>query len=165
MRANKRATWSFLRSEIEQARHRLNLSERQFRPLSITEWSGLEEQIYQRFCQLTNPVVRPTWMWSCLKQDSAWLPSTVEDPMQVLSTLIPADEYVWLLLNETVNENVKYWFYEGEIGPIVQVLMEACGVDEVILVSKRLEWLVCLNHHDALVASGKNMPTRLRALM
>ena len=48
--------WSDLRTEIDQARQRLQLSEQDFAPLPFTtNWAKLEENLYQVLCLLTTP--------------------------------------------------------------------------------------------------------------
>ena len=68
------------------------------------------------------------------------------------------------MLNNTVNESTKFWLYEGRVEAIQQIISECCLLDEIYLISKKYEWLLCINHHDVLYATGGNMPAKLRQL-
>ena len=52
-------------------------------------------------------------------------------------------------------------FYEGYIKDIVSVLGETTQTDEVYVASKKYEWLICVNHHDYIIATGRNMVEKL----
>ncbi|RYU79546.1 DUF6756 family protein [Hymenobacter persicinus] len=156
--------WTDLRIEIEKIKAELLIPETAFRALKLNEWQGLEEKIYQQFCHLNHPTARPTWMWTRFKLDTAWLPYAEHYPAEYLSKLVEADEHVWILLNETVNEHGKFWFYEGLIGAAQQIIAESSYIDEVLVVSKKLKWLLCITHHDDLGATGEKMPDKLRQL-
>jgi hypothetical protein len=68
-------------------------------------------------------------------------------------------------MNETVlNGRDKFWFYEGYIDSIELVLGEISYADEIYVASKKYEWLICINHHNVLIATGKLMPDKLRKL-
>lgn len=84
-------------------------------------------------------------------------------PFQAFLHLIDPTEKVWLCVNESVNERTKRWFYEGLIKPIVSVLEESF-VDEVYISSKKYHWLLCINHHDVLIATGHPMVEKLKQL-
>ena len=67
------------------------------------------------------------------------------------------------MLNETVNMEDKFWFYQGRPRAINRVLAECYHLDEIYLVSKKYAWLLCLNHHDVLYGIGHPMQGRLLA--
>ena len=73
-------------------------------------------------------------------------------------TLVDQPEKVWLFLDDTISGKDKYWFYEGFIKDIVTVLeVKPRHTDEVYIVSKKYEWLLCVNHHDHIIASENEM--------
>ena len=155
--------WTDLRAEIEQTRHRLQLAERDFAPLPLsTNWNRLEERIYHTFCQLQPPTARPLWLWECFRPGAVSFGSD-EEPLTQLTSLVDAEETIWLMLNETVNFGDKFWFYQGTPSAIQQVLAECCYLDEIYLLSKKYEWLLCLNHHDTLYGVGAPMQENLLA--
>jgi hypothetical protein len=47
---------------------------------------------------------------------------------------------------------------------IQAIIEEASLLDEMYLGSKKYDWLLCINHHDILVATGGDMPDKLRQL-
>jgi hypothetical protein len=47
---------------------------------------------------------------------------------------------------------------------IQTIINEACYIDELYLVSKKYDWLICINHHDILIATGQTVPDKLREL-
>jgi hypothetical protein len=153
--------WTDLRKEIETIRKDFSLTDIQFRPLGLSEWQGIEDKIYQTFCKLTHYKSRPVWLWENFKLDTFSV-STEHKPYHYLDKLIDDTETVWFFVNETVNEADKFWFYQGQVKPIETIIAEACYIDEFYLVSKKYDWLICINHHDVLIATGLTMPDKLR---
>lgn len=155
--------WTDLRKEIEIIRKDFSLTDTQFRPLGLNDWQEIEEKIYQTFCKLTHYKSRPIWLWEHFKLDTFSI--TIEqNPYIYLNKLIDDNETVWFFVNETVNETDKYWFYQGQVKYIQTIIAEAFYIDEFYLVSKKYDWLICINHHDVLIATGLTMPEKLRQL-
>ncbi|UOQ51600.1 DUF6756 family protein [Hymenobacter cellulosivorans] len=155
--------WSDLRAEIDQARQQLQLSEQDFAPLPFTtHWAKLEENLYQAFCRLDHPTVRPLWLWERFRPGAVGLVCD-DEPHTRLTSLVDPGEVVWLMLNETVNMGDKFWFYQGTPRAIGRVLAECYYLDEIYLISKKYSWLLCLNHHDVLFGIGAPMQERLLA--
>jgi len=44
------------------------------------------------------------------------------------------------------------------------VLGETTQTDEVYVVSKKYEWLICVNHHDYIIAAGCDRVKKLMTL-
>lgn len=155
--------WSCLRIEIEQVCKHLDLPTNQLRPLNILEWKEIEDKICRTFFELAGSTARPTWLWNNFKGEitSQQFQYT---PLWALNKLVNPKEVVWLIVNETVNERDKFWFYEGYIEPICQVLGECYNLDEIYVVSKKYEWLLCIDDHDILIAAGTTMPALLQKL-
>ncbi|AMR28115.1 hypothetical protein A0257_14145 [Hymenobacter psoromatis] len=157
-----RREWEDVRADIERVIREENLLPSEFRPLGIHEdWKAIEEKIYHSFCQLHDPIARPTWLWAHFKQPHYAVLVDYPDGFQLLLKLVEPAETVWLFLE---GENNKFWFYEGKIEAIVKVLEENMYVQEQYIVSKKYEWLLCITHHDVLYAAGNTMPDRLRQL-
>jgi hypothetical protein len=55
-------------------------------------------------------------------------------------------------------------FNQGRVKAIRKVILESCYIDELYLVSKKYDWLICINHHDSLIATGKAMAEKLKNL-
>jgi len=159
-----RKNWTDLRSEISKTIADKGLLETDFRPLSIHEnWKQIEEQIYQTFCTLKHPTQRPVWLWTDLKLDTFSLSILHDRPELYLDKLVDKTETVWYIVNETINEGQKFWFYEGKIKSI-QTIIDETWFDELYVVSKKYEWLICINHHYLLIATGNIMPDKLRKI-
>ncbi|MDN5621436.1 MAG: hypothetical protein L0G63_13380 [Psychrobacter sp.] len=78
--------------------------------------------------------------------------------------LIQPNKSIWSGVTGTFKERSKIWFYEGKIEAIIKILDEICFFDECYFVSKNYDWLICNNHHDILMATGEDMPHKLKAI-
>jgi len=155
-----RHEWEDLRADIDHIIKAQNLSQTEFRSLDIhSDWETIEESIYHVFCKLDHPTQRPIWLWEYFKLDTFGV--TNEQPFKYLSKLVDNDESVWFFVN---GDKDKFWFYEGKINSIVTVIEESSYIDELYIASKKYNWLICINHHDDLIATGQTMPDRLRQL-
>ena len=155
--------WTVLRKEIETIRKELSLSDNQFRPVGLNEWQKIQENVYRTFCKLTDTKGKPIWLWEHLKLDRFTI-AFLKTPYNYLGRLIDEDDIVWFFINETVNESGKFWFYQGQIKPIQAIIEKSDYIDELYLVSKKYDWLICINHHNFLISTGQIMPDKLRAL-
>ncbi|MCU0328361.1 MAG: hypothetical protein MUE53_05155 [Chitinophagales bacterium] len=159
-----RKNWSDLTAEISKAIADIGIPDTDFRSLSIHDnWKQIEEKIYQTFCTLTHPTQRPIWLWTNFKLDTFSLSNLHDRPELYLDKLVDKTETVWYVVNETINEGKKFWFYEGKIKSIKAIIDET-WFDEIYIVSKKYEWLICINHHDILIATGNKMPDKLRKI-
>lgn len=163
MRTNRyilRREWEDVRADIERVIREEQLTPAEFRPLGIHgDWAAIEETVYQTFCRLTHPTARPAWLWNNLKQASeSYAPGR---PWELLPKLLDPAETVWFF---TQGDRGKWWFYEGTIEAIVKVFTETYYLDELCVASKKYDWLVCIEHHGALTATGGPLPERLQQL-
>ncbi|MFH6993734.1 DUF6756 family protein [Flavobacterium sp. FlaQc-48] len=159
-----RKEWASLRTEIAQITESKNIPETEFRPLSIYDkWDKIEEKIYRSFCTSGYSSKKKRWLWIFFKLDTFSLSNLPERPENYLDKLIDESETVWYIVNETINEANKFWFYEGKIKTIQMIINES-WFDELYLVSKKYEWLICINHHDSLIATGEKMTTKLKLM-
>jgi hypothetical protein len=152
--------WESLRADIETIIKENKLSPAEFKALGIhDDWKAIEEKIYQSFCKLYHPTKRPIWLWEHFKLDSYAI--ILEQPYLYLDQLADADESVWFFTN---GDSDKFWFFEGNIKTIIKVIGESSCIDELYVASKKYQWLICINHHDDLIATGEIMPDKLRKL-
>ena len=155
-----RHNWENLRAEIESIIKDNKLSPTDFKALSIQdEWKEIEENIFHRFCKLDHPTQRPVWLWEQFKLDSFSI--AIDQPYLLLDKLVDNDETVWFIVN---GDRDKFWFYEGKIKPIMTVISESSYIDELYIASKKYQWLICINHHNDLIATGQIMPNKLQQL-
>ena len=143
--------WTRLRSEIERVRKDFNISNDDFRALKINQWENIEAEIEKNF--LSKKMSNANWIWNNLKVESISI-NCKTNPFDKLDLLIDKKELVYFFINETVREQTKYWYYEGRIKSITQILEEVQGFDEFYLCSKKYQWLLCVNHHDILIGTG-----------
>lgn len=161
-------SWDPIRAEIERIIEDKDIKPADFRALSMyDDWSGIEEKIYAVFCNhksLSNRNdwrERPVWLWEHFKLETHAISSDYSASYKYLAKLVDADEIVWFFVN---GDRDKFWFYEGKIDSIVTVIGECCCIDELYVASKKYRWLININHHDSVFATGEIMPDRLRAL-
>lgn len=155
--------WTELRKNIETIRQENKIAEDEFKPVDIHSWRQIQEKIFSTFCNIQSHKDRFNWLWDDLKLDKYSVRFDRNWLFDSLLQLIDDSEKVWLFINESVNEGTKFWFYEGQIKTIVFVLGESF-VDEVYIASKKYDWLLCINHHDVLIATGLYMPDKLKQL-
>lgn len=117
--------------------------------MNINHWNEIEKRIWKQFSRDHNS----GWIWQSLKEDYSAVSINYET--FDLTKLITPKENLWFLFNETVNEKTKFWIYEGTVIGFNKVFGEATGIDEVIIVSKKHEWILIINHHDNLIGTGK----------
>lgn len=152
--------WENLRAEIENIIRDNNIAPCDFKILGTHDgWDKIEERIYHTFCKLDDPKIRPIWLWEFFKLDTSSL--VVKPPFELLEQMIDPTEEVWFFVNGYKD---KFWFYQGRIKAIRKVILESCYIDELYLASKKYEWLLCINHHDYLIATGSIMAEKLRNL-
>lgn len=152
--------WESLRAEIKSIIKDNKFSPTDFKELSIyDDWKSIEENIYHTFCKLEHSTNRPVWLWENFKLDTFSI--AVDQPYKLLDQLVDNDEAVWFFIN---GDKDKLWFYEGKVKAIVTVIEQSSYIDELYVASKKYQWLICINHHDNLIATGQVMPDKLRQL-
>lgn len=155
--------WTNLRQNIETIRQTNSIAENDFKLLNITSWPQIQENIFSTFCNVRSRKDKFSWLREDFKQQTYSIHFDRNYPFDALLQLVDNSENVWLFVNETINEKNKFWFYEGKIKSIVFVLGESL-VNEVYVASKKYDWLLCINHHDVLIATGGDMPEKLKRL-
>lgn len=149
--------WTPFRTEITQICKQLNTPEERFKPVSLIDWENIQKKVFEKFCYPNHS----GWIWERLKGDTYSVRFHYNSPFDQLINLVEQSEEVWLFLNETVSGCNKYWFYQGYIKDIVSVLDETTQTSEVYVASKKCEWLLCVNHHNYIIAAGHHMIERL----
>jgi len=88
--------------------------------------------------------------------------SNVKLPFVYLDQLIDPSQEILFFVN---GDKDKFWFYKGKVKAIQTVIAESSYMDELYLASMKYDWLICINHHNCLIATGNLMPDRLRNLI
>jgi hypothetical protein len=154
-------TWDDLRVEIQKTVTEKGIPASDFRPLDIYEgWEKIEEKIYDAFCHFNHHAGKPIWLWEHFKLDTASL--EIKHPFNYLDQLIDPSQEIWFFVN---GDKDKFWFYQGKVRAIQTVIDESSYIDELYLASRKYDWLICINHHDCLIATGDLMPDRVRKLV
>ncbi len=137
------------------------IDEINFRALSPHEnWYEIQQNIIKTFCVPAYQHQKPAWLWNGLKSDYVSFSDFPGWPEEHLDKIIEPGELIWFIVNETINEQTKFWLYEGKINTILEIIQEI-HFDELYFISKKYEWLICINHHDYLIATGGDMPDKL----
>lgn len=157
--------WTPLRKDIEHLRRELNIPDQDFYAVDINEWQEIEQKIADRFCIPIDSSTINGLLNHSFKSETYAVQFFYNYPFDQLATLIDNNEIVWLFLDETVNEKTKLWFYEGRINTIALILGESSHLREIYVASKKYEWLICVDHHDYIIATGEEMPGKLRLLV
>ena len=150
-----------LQNEIDNARQQLSISDANFKSLpSTTNWHRLKEQIYRRFCKISNKS-RSIWLWDNFKHGYQGIDLNVH-LHSILHQLIPNDEMIWFMASDGTN----LLFYEGKVKAIQAIIGETSyELDEYYLISKKDEWLFCANHHDILIGTGELAIRKIKAFI
>ncbi|MBL7731281.1 MAG: hypothetical protein JNM88_08895 [Chitinophagaceae bacterium] len=155
--------WTDLRQNIEVIRLDKNIPEEKFKPVDTLSWQEIQQKIISTFCHIDSHKDNPNWLWENFKLDTYSVRLERNFPFDSFLQFTDNSETVWLLINDTHNERTKFWLYEGQIKPVVFVLNQSVA-SEVYIVSKKYDWLLCINHHDFLIATGLYMPGKLKQL-
>ncbi|MFK7757641.1 MAG: DUF6756 family protein [Flavobacteriales bacterium] len=143
------STWTDLRIEIEKNCKRLSISKEEFSEVNTGKWRELEDRIWERFSSRKDS----RWIWETLKDSCSTIP-LYQDNFK-LEELVNSSEKTWFLLDETVSGKTKFWIYEGTFNAFDKIFWESTFIDEVLVVSKKFEWILIINHHDLIIGTGK----------
>lgn len=122
------------------------------------QWERILKAIEKTFIKAQT--VRINWYWEHLGSNVSYLKFINDDAHKYLGLFIPENEVVWFLVEKSNGANGKFWVYEGKINPIIKVLGELYHC-EYLIVSKKLEWLLCENHHGYLIGTGNEILERI----
>ena len=149
IKSRRKRTWTDLRVEMKKLCEQLNIQEDEFSEVNIKEWDEIKFKIWTRYSSIKSS----TWIWETLIDDYSAIPVNYET--LDLESILGSTEKVWFLLDETVNERTKFWIYEGTIKAFNKIFWESEYIDEILIVSKKYEWILIINHHDIMIGTGK----------
>jgi hypothetical protein len=136
--------------------------ESQLRLVEPHRYQAILERIILGRTKLDRSAVSALWWWEALREPVAYVERP--DPLETLRALISPDEPVWFVAEDgSSKKQGNFWLYESTIEPICAVLREM-PLFEYYVVSKKLEWLVCENHHGYVIASGEPMVSKLERM-
>jgi hypothetical protein len=146
-----------LEAETREAAERLGLPRSRFRILPEDEASKVWQGVEARF--VGEP--RSGWWWSWFQPEPASARYTGEASYgyHYITEVVPPDSAaLWLIAGDCLDRS--FVVCEGSIEDIRDVIGECFGF-EYYVVPKDLDWLLCENHHDTLIAVGDAVRDRL----
>lgn len=146
-----------LRSEVSKALKNIGCSRDDFGLVNIIHWNGIEKRIAARFLHNGIRDMKYRWWWEHLNEPViSLLPYYVPD---TILSIVPNSEKVYFIFED----NDKFWIYEGYVHAFHKLVSELYCF-EYYVVSKKLNWMVCENHHACLIASGNEMVNKIKSM-
>ncbi len=143
----KRNTWTPLRITAEQVQQALFSQGYIFEPIPLQQWESIELKVLNTFFKpSTNPMNFERLHHFVSKihlEDWSLLDKEVRSFM--------GNEPIYFAIDETVNEQTKWWWYQSQINIVSIVLNDLNGINEVVICNKSFTKLAYLNHHDFLI--------------
>jgi hypothetical protein len=141
--------------DIKRAIDTLGFFSERFRLLPPDE----AKQVYESSLRHFGPRGRPRWWWEHFPT-STGVHFKNGDGWRLLTELAPdADERVWFIADDFVAPEYSVW--QASVRDIQAVIAE-CVNFEYYVIQQEFRWLICENHHNVIVAVGKEVEDRLR---
>lgn len=149
-----------LRDKINEIKRNLQLSDEDFQLVRLTKYQQILHSILNKFTSLKVNQINK-WWWDSFPDPIYYFHP--ENVFNSLSLLIDHKESVWLVIDDESKKLEHYWLYEGGIYAIISVLKEL-PFQEYYIVSKKLEWIICENHHNYLIGCGEPIINKMKKL-
>jgi hypothetical protein len=143
-----------LRKTLTETAATLALDSGRFRLLGPYEYESVLRVVTEQFLNVGTSGLDHYWWWEHFKGPTASF--QMHGAYQLLPELLPPDQALWFIAQDSSKENARFWVYEADAEAIVQVLAES-PYFEYYVVSKKRDWLLCENHHEVLTAVGEPM--------
>jgi hypothetical protein len=137
IKSQRKESWTALRVEVAKSI--------QANQLDVTEVSTGFSQIIERI------IAESTINHEILSNNLAFRLKNSHVHFTIFFTNITVRAY--LVLDEIVNEQNKYWLYEGTVGAM-QELLNNVYYGKFVLTSKKYDWVLGFDQHDILIAKG-----------
>ena len=99
----------------------------------------------------------PRWWWEHFPSSTSRHFPKGDGCSQLVKLLPNPDEPVWFVAEDFVSPEFSVW----EASPRdIQAILGECYAFEYYLIQKQFQWLLCENHHDVLIAVGKEVEHR-----
>lgn len=144
IKSTKRPTWTKLRFELKQICEQNKISKNEFQEVKIHQWENIISGVWNKFSEKQNS----RWIWETLRHESSSVKTDYSNFQ--FENIINREEQIWFLFGG----KLKYWIYEGTVAGLDKVFWESNWTEELIVVSKKWEWILILNHHDFLIGTG-----------
>lgn len=139
-----------VRAEIEELIKTLKLDRSGLYEVGKNQWKPILREIEERFLVKTHHTQGLHWGWNRLQEPRRSARSADKNYAKLREII--QDDYIWFIAEDRYD---KLWLYEGRTAAILQVIPELCHLNEYYLISKKLQWLLCEDHHDMLHMSGQ----------
>ncbi|WP_339249140.1 DUF6756 family protein [Paenibacillus sp. FSL P2-0136] len=139
-----------VRTEIEELIKTLKLDRCGLFEVGKDKWIRILREIEERFLVKTHHTQGLHWGWNRLQEPRLSASFTAKDYSKLRDII--QDDSIWFIAEDCYD---KLWLYEGKRATILQVIPELCHLNEYYLISKKLQWLICEDHHDMLHLSGQ----------
>ncbi|WP_336770840.1 DUF6756 family protein [Paenibacillus sp. MMO-58] len=121
-------------------------------------WRPVIKNIEEKFIQKQHYTNSLHWGWQRLR-DPQYLFRLVDVPNNYIKYFV-TDDRVWFIVEDYRD---KMWLYEGDPNFISKnVIPELMHLREYYLVSKKYEWLLCVNHHNIVFGSGQVIVNKMK---
>ncbi|QNF33664.1 hypothetical protein HUW51_13380 [Adhaeribacter swui] len=125
----------------------------EFAPIGIHEWPSIMKKIEATFIIKKNSNTKFNWWWEHLKGEPFGVNAGDTKPFEYLPQLIDEKEKIWFVACDSYRDFSKFWLFQGYIKSIKKILQNHYSF-EYYLISKKYEWLLCVNNHDKLIGVG-----------
>lgn len=154
------------RVEISEAAESLRLMPNDFKPVSLFKYEPILVSILDKFTTLGKRGLSYAWLWEHFKEPSFsfYSEDSWKQLAEIVEPLVAPEETLWFVAEDErgTKQNGNFWLYEGKIKAIVSLLGEMTAF-EYYLVPKKLDWLLCENHHAVFYGVGEPIIERLKA--
>ena len=152
-----------MRFQMNEAIKALLISRDEFDLVSLHKYQEILTSIVERFTTQGKKGLSALWWWDNLKEPTYGMQTKYAPSL--LMDIVPCEERIWFVAEDWGNtkRHGNFWLYEGTIQAAVAIINEMFGF-EYYIVSKKLEWLLCENHHDILIGAGQPIIDRMKQL-
>ena len=142
-------SYPMIRIEIENIIKEFHLDRSRIFEVSHLKYADIIKQIERTFVKNAGPL-----HWSNI--DYRFNPALTINTQyignhrrwyQLLHKIIP-DTAHYVLFEDTINFQPKYWVYEMFPNEIITVIDECCGLNDFYIVSKKYKWLISECHEE-----------------
>lgn len=137
-----------LRDDLNEVINSENISGLKF--LRMNNWQWILDRLAEEFLSDGKRSLDRIWLWDSIKEPyQSYQP---DNSIEELASLLTDSETYWFIVSD---EDGKYWVLEGTGEAIVRVVSDTYYF-EYYITDKNISWMICENHHGAMVLKGLN---------
>ncbi|MBP3855567.1 MAG: hypothetical protein IK990_08165 [Ruminiclostridium sp.] len=142
-----------IRDEAERVVRELGIDKKRFHEVSKLAYADIIRRTENEFA--SGGTLHRCWDGRLQKQLSTKDISSDRLWYHKLPELLPADEPVYALLEDTRAYEPEYRVFEAHLPELITVLDEINGLGEFYIVSGKYKWLICETHEDIVCCAGE----------